>query len=106
MIMKVNRNTVATGVLIEISLVPKGEVTTYGLIGQKVGCNPRQVGRILHNNPDPRRYPCHRVVYSTGKLTEAYAFGGIEEQRRKLLREGVEFKTEFKVDMKKCLYNP
>ncbi len=104
--MEGNRNTVKKKILIEISLVPEGRVTTYGLIGQKVGCNPRLVGRILHGNPNPKLYPCHRVVYSTGKLSKAYAFGGIEEQRRNLLREGVEFKDEFRVDIKKCLYNP
>ena len=83
-----------------VSKIPKGKVTTYGKISISLGLkSPRQVGRILHNNPDPKNIPCHRVVFSSGKLTESFAFGGIEVQKEKLIQEGILFVKD-KVDMK------
>ena len=43
--------------------------------------------------------PCHRVVNAQGLLSRAYAFGGIEAQRRLLESEGVVFKNEQVVDL-------
>lgn len=87
-----------------VARIPKGKVTTYGRIAKDLFLpTPRLVGKILHSNPDPTKYPCHRVVFSDGKLAPAYAFGGAEVQRKKLLSEGVSFKGS-KVDLKKCLH--
>jgi len=91
-------------VLKYVAKVPPGKVTTYGLIAKDLFLpTPRLVGKILHTNPDSAKYPCHRVVFSDGKLAPSYAFGGAEVQRKKLLKEGVLFKKE-KVDLKKCLF--
>lgn len=62
---------------------------------------PRYVGHILHINPDSKNIPCHRVVNSKGKLAEKFAFGGWKEQKRRLMKEGVEFKSEKSVDLVK-----
>lgn len=83
--------------------IPKGKVTTYGQIGKILDMNPRLVGRILHENPDPENIPCHRVVSSLGGVSKKYAFGGNEAQKRKLKQEGVEFIRD-RVNLKKCLY--
>ena len=74
-----------------LTQIPAGKVTTYGAIGKKLKLNPRQVGRILHNNPDPENYPCHRVVFADGKLANFYAFGGLVAQRQLLEEEGITF---------------
>lgn len=71
--------------------VPYGKVVTYGQIAAHLG-NPklaRVVGNILHQNPDPQKYPCYKVVNAKGKLAANFAFGGMEGQRAKLLKEGV-----------------
>jgi O-6-methylguanine DNA methyltransferase len=89
-------------VLEYISTIPAGKVVTYGQIAAAVG-HPgaaRAVGNILHCNPDPERYPCHRVVSASGKLAENFAFGGVEGQARKLRAEGVAV-TDGKVDLKR-----
>ena len=86
-----------------IKEIPTGEVTTYGAIGKKLNISPRLVGRILHNNPDPKKYPCHRVVRSDGCIAEGYTFGGKEGQIEKLNREGVEIKNGKICDFKKYL---
>lgn len=74
-----------------VSFIPRGKVLTYGQIGRVLKINPRQVGYWLHRNPSPRQIPCHRVVFSDGQLSPAYAFGGSKAQRDKLLAEGVVF---------------
>ena len=81
--------------------IPRGKVATYGQIALHLGNRnlARAVGNILHGNPDPEHIPCHRVVNSKGKLSRAYAFGGIEAQRRLLMSEGVVFKNDQVVDL-------
>lgn len=78
----------------ELIKIPKGKVTTYGAIAKKLGISPRQVGRILHSNKDPEKYPCHRVVYSDGKLSKGYKFGGLIQQMELLQMEGLKFKDD------------
>ena len=91
-------------VLEYVAAVPAGKVTTYGRIAKDLFLpTPRLVGKILHSNPDSSKYPCHRVVFSDGKLAPAYAFGGAEVQREKLLAEGVQFKKD-KVNLTTCLH--
>jgi O-6-methylguanine DNA methyltransferase len=79
----------AQKVFAEVAKIPRGSTTTYKAIAQTVGTSPRAVGNILHNNPDPNTYPCHRVIRSDGKLASGYAFGGKTAQLMLLLKEGV-----------------
>lgn len=86
-------------VLDKLNEVPEGYVVTYGQVAKVCSLNtPRLVGRILHNNPDSSKYPCHRVVFSDGKLSDAFAFGGAQMQRGILESEGVSFSGD-KVDL-------
>jgi alkylated DNA nucleotide flippase Atl1 len=76
-----------------IKKIPSGKVSTYGAIGIALDISPRQVGRILHLNPDPKKYPCHRVVRSDGTIARGFAFGGREGQFSALQKEGVAIKN-------------
>ena len=60
----------------------------------------RAVGNALHKNPDPENIPCFRVVNSKGELSGAFAFGGENEQAKRLMEDGVEV-VEGKVDLEK-----
>ena len=92
--------------------IPCGYVMNYGMVAELAGyrTRSRQVGRALHNNPDPEHIPCHRVVMKDGSLTPAFAFGGEGEHRRRLEneqrnlleKEGLTFKGD-KVYMQKHL---
>lgn len=85
-----------------VKKIPKGHVATYGQIAEMAG-EPkmaRAVGNALHKNPDPENIPCFRVVNSKGKLSGAFAFGGENEQARRLIQDGVEV-VDGKVDLKK-----
>jgi O-6-methylguanine DNA methyltransferase len=74
-----------------VAKIPKGSVLTYGEVARRAG-NPRAaraVGNIMHNNPDTKKVPCHRVVRSDG-TPGGYARG--TKKKIALLRsEGVKF---------------
>ncbi len=90
-------------VYVYLKTIPKGKVTTYGRIAEHLGNKhlARTVGNILHDNPDPARFPCHRVLSSKGKVAENYAFGGAEAQRTRLENEGIVFQSDGTVDLEK-----
>ena len=73
-------------VLVATFKIPKGKVSTYKSIAEKIG-RPRAyraVGNALHKNPLAPIVPCHRVVKSDG------TFGGAKkgaESRRNLLEQ-------------------
>src|SRR3972149_301893 len=72
--------------------IPEGKVMTYGQVAEAIGTkDSRKVGFALHANKEGSDVPCHRVVNKDGRLAPGYAFGGPNEQRNRLLSEGVEF---------------
>ena len=82
-----------------VSKIPRGKVLTYGEVAKRAGNAKaaRAVGMCMNKNRDIGRVPCHRVVAANGELT-GYAFGGIDEKKRKLMEEGVKFVGE-RVDL-------
>ena len=85
-----------------LTSIPKGRVVTYGTLAKWLGNKhwARAVGNALHHNPDGDKYPCYKVVNSQGKLSFAYAFGGISEQKRRLEEDGIEVINN-KIDLRK-----
>ncbi len=89
-----------------VQTVPAGRVTTYGSIAKALHTqDARRIGQALHANPDGDKTPCHRVVFADGKLAPGYAFGGPNEQLRRLQLEGVPFLPDGRVDLTSCLYS-
>ena len=84
-----------------LTLIPKGKVVTYGQIAENLGNKglARVVGNILHNNPSEELFPCYKVVNSQGKLAPTFAFGGTDEQKRRLEKDGIKV-LKGKVDLK------
>ena len=86
-----------------VKTIPKGKVTTYGQVALLAG-NPRWsrvVGYALHKNPQPGIIPCHRVVTRNGEVAKSFAFGGENVQRELLENEGIVFKSDGTIDLKK-----
>lgn len=83
--------------------IPKGKVTTYGIIGKKLNMSPRVVGQALHANPYEGDVPCHRVVNRDGRIAPNFAFGGLDIQKKLLESEGVGFKDDKHLDLSKYL---
>ena len=91
-------------VLVVTFRIPKGKVSTYGIIAEKIG-RPRAyraVANALHKNPLWPVVPCHRVVSSDG------SFGGPEEdadsRRNTVAKEGIPIKNGKVKVSKEILY--
>ena len=75
-----------------VAKIPPGKVMTYGQIARLLAIkSPRQIGYILHRNPNPKQYHCHRVINSKGKISSNFAFGGPNAQLGLLQKEGIIF---------------
>jgi methylated-DNA-[protein]-cysteine S-methyltransferase len=85
--------------------IPRGRVSTYGLIARHLG-NPgasRAVGNALATNPFPIIVPCHRAVRSDGGLG-GYQ-GGPAMKRILLEREGIAFDRSGRVAVPRFHYS-
>ena len=85
-----------------VKKIPKGKVATYAQIAEMAGDRKmaRAVGNALHKNPDPEAIPCFRVVNSKGECSGSFAFGGLNEQAKRLREDGIEVVNN-KVDLEK-----
>jgi len=80
-------------VLINAFRIPKGKVSTYKRIAEKIG-HPkayRAVGTALHNNPLAPLVPCHRVVASDGSFSGPQV--NARQRRNLVIGEGVPIKN-------------
>lgn len=95
---KVLDDDLAYEILSVVEEIPEGNVATYGQIARLIGRekNSRLVARVLSHAEYYGEFPCHRVVNHMGRTAP-----GWQEQRFLLEDEGVEFKENGCVDMKK-----
>jgi len=86
-----------------VSQIPRGHVTTYGIIAAWAGwpSHARLVGRTLRYAPEAASLPCHRVVNQQGRTAPGWS-----RQRTLLEEEGVTFKANGHVDMLRHLWQP
>ena len=77
------------GVYLATFRIPKGKVSTYKRIAQKVGRPKayRAVANALHKNPLSPIVPCHRVVASDGSFNGEKK--GAEWRRTMVEHEGI-----------------
>lgn len=89
-----------------VKAVPPGCVTTYGWLARRLGRpqHARLVGYALHGALGDE-VPCHRVVNHQGRLSGAPHFAG-PGQRALLEAEGVSFKPDGGVDLRRHLWHP
>ena len=82
--------------------VPKGKVTTYKAIANKMGMKCyRAVGQALNKNPYAPKVPCHRVINSMDHL-HGFAHG-LKKKAKMLEKEGVKIKNNLVVDSKRII---
>jgi methylated-DNA-protein-cysteine methyltransferase-like protein len=84
-----------------IDSIPKGAVATYGQVAEEAGLprRARLVGHALRVLAPGSDLAWHRVVNAAGRLsTEGRSQA---EQRRRLRREGIEFDTRGRIDLKR-----
>lgn len=95
--------TFGNDVLNIVAQIPRGKVTTYGIIAAWAGwpSHSRMVGRVLRYTPGADRLPCHRVVNKVGRTAPGWG-----SQRSLLEDEGVVFKDNGHVDMQRFQWEP
>ena len=75
--------------------IPRGKVTTYGILGRIIGCRSAQaIGQALQRNPFAPDVPCHRVIrgdLSLGGFSGATSGAEVKRREDLLRREGVTF---------------
>ena len=85
-------------ILSVVEEIPEGCVASYGQIASLIGRdkNARLVGKVLSMAEYYGQFPCHRVVNRAGRTAPHWY-----EQQRLLENEGVTFRKDGIVDMKK-----
>ena len=92
--------------------VPKGKVTTYKALAEKLGTKAyRAVGQAMRCNPYAPKVPCHRVVASDGSIGGFMGKNDVnsKEVRKKsmmLKKEGVIIKNNKIVNYTSRLIGP
>lgn len=83
--------------------IPKGKVTTYKIIAEKLGIKAyRTVGLACAKNPFAPKVPCHRVVASDGSLG-GYS-GGLAKKISLLEEEGIKINKNKVLDFERVLW--
>ena len=82
--------------------IPKGRVSSYKVIAEKLGTRAyRAVGNALNKN-DSKEIPCHRVVDSKGEL---HGFArGLKVKKKLLEKEGIKIRNSKVVNFEKVLF--
>jgi methylated-DNA-protein-cysteine methyltransferase-like protein len=90
-----------------VRIIPRGKVTTYGIIAGFLGAksSSRLVGWALNAVMDRVDIPCHRVVNRLGELSGKMHFDHPNQMKDRLLAEDVSFIGEA-VDLSKHLWKP
>jgi methylated-DNA-protein-cysteine methyltransferase-like protein len=85
-----------------IKAIPKGKVATYGQVARIAG-NPRaarQVVRTLNTQTKKHNLPWHRMINAQGKIAIKDPMGA-DEQKARLVAEGVEVSEKNTISLKK-----
>jgi methylated-DNA-protein-cysteine methyltransferase-like protein len=90
-----------------IRLIPPGRVATYGQIAALAGREraARGVAWILHSSSDAAGLPWHRVIGGRGTISLRPG-RGFEEQRRRLIAEGVPVGRAGRIDLERYRWEP
>ena len=89
-----------------IAAIPPGKVTTYGDIARLAGSPraARQVGGVLRRLPEGSRLPWHRVINSTGKISQQG--DDLLRQRDALAAEGIDVSDDGKLSLQHYRWQP
>jgi len=71
--------------------IPKNRVTSYGELAKLTRSSPRAIGQIMKYNRELERYPCYKVIKSSGEIG-GYS-KGIRKKISLLKKDGIEIKN-------------
>jgi len=86
-----------------VTLIPRGKVATYGDVASQAGLPgaARRVGRALKHLPQGTQIPWHRVLNAQGRISLPTGSASQYTQRERLEAEGVSFKANGAVDLRR-----
>jgi O6-methylguanine-DNA--protein-cysteine methyltransferase len=87
-----------------LAKIPKGKISTYKILAKKLKVHPRTAGILLSQNTDGIRYPCYKIVSSSGKVGGYSGCGGVKRKVQLLKKDGIEFKNK-KIDLRKYVFD-
>jgi len=90
-----------------IRRIPRGRVATYGQVAAMAGRDhaARGVSWILHSSSEAAGLPWHRVIGGPGRISLPRG-RGFEEQRRRLVAEGVTVGRGGRIDLGRFRWEP
>ena len=90
-----------------IRRIPSGRVATYGQVAALAGREhaARGVSWILHSSSETAGLPWHRVIGGPGRISLQRG-RGFEEQRRRLMAEGVAVGPGGRIDLERYRWEP
>lgn len=79
-----------------VSQIPEGKIASYGQVAAQAGIPQaaRLVGNVLRKLPEDSNLPWHRVVNGQRKISFPIGSLAYQQQRQRLLSEGVTFSKE------------
>ena len=88
-------------IYLALAQIPKGNVITYGDLAKLAGIpnGARLAGKLMGGLPRGSKLPWHRVINSQGKFSMPIESEGYREQKRRLMKEGIEVVNE-KISLK------
>ncbi|MBS1616688.1 MAG: MGMT family protein [Bacteroidetes bacterium] len=92
-----------------VRLIPRGRVTSYGLIAAAIGMKSgaRMVGYALnHCHTSSPPVPAHRVLNRNGLLSGKAHFGAGDEMANLLQAEGIRVKDDMVQDFDQIVWDP
>lgn len=87
--------------------IPRGRVATYGQVAAMAGREraARGVAWILHSSSEAAGLPWHRVIGGQGRISLPRG-KGFQEQKQKLVAEGVAVGRGGRIDLKRYQWEP
>lgn len=73
--------------------IPHGRVATYKELAIAASTGPRVIGRIMAHNKEPEKYPCYKVVLSSGEVGNYSSAGGRKKKILLLRKDGITIKN-------------
>ena len=86
-----------------LAKIPRGKVSTYGLLARKLKIHPRYAGKLLSRNTDGVKYPCYKIIRSDGSLGGYTSKLGVRDKIRKLRKDGIEIRKN-RIDLSRYLF--
>jgi methylated-DNA-protein-cysteine methyltransferase-like protein len=96
-------------ILSVVRSIPPGKIMSYGQVAAYVGTPraARQVGWAMHSLSDTPDFPWWRVLNAAGHISIKESWDTTPQvQQHYLEQEGVEFKSDLKLDIERYRYRP